>query len=169
MFRNLGLLGLALVFSGAFAQQPCAALLGGCYFINCKSLISYRGQDICTFADWFDPIASVGLDVYSADHKLEARVQNGKLVLGSATRFKLKSSATEFSLVDGSTDRIICMLKMVPSTLPEASCQVNVWLDLYTAGAASYFHCDPQTSNEPFIQHMGGALFKNSKSALVLN
>lgn len=168
MLRHLGLLGFALVFSGGFAQQPCAALLGGCYFINCKSLISYRGQDICTFADWFDPIASVGLDVYSADHTLEARVQNGKLVLGSASRFKLKSSATEFSLVDGSTDRIICMLKMVPSTMPEASCQVNVWLDIYTHSAAGYFHCDPMTSNEPFMQSMGGAVFKNN-SALILN
>lgn len=168
MLRNLGVLGSALVFASAFAQQPCAALLGGCYFINCKSLISYRGQDICTFADWFDPIASVGLDVYSADHKLEARVQHGKLVLGSTTRFKLKRSATEFSLIDGSTDRIICMLKMVPSTMPEASCQVNVWLDIYTHGAAGYFHCDPMTSNEPFIQSMGGAVFKNN-SSLILN
>ncbi|MBK8500093.1 MAG: hypothetical protein IPL52_15040 [Flavobacteriales bacterium] len=168
MFRNLNVLCFALLFSGTFAQQPCAAYLGGCYFINCKSLISYRGQDICTFADWNDPIASVGLDVYGATHKLEAQVKDGKLVLGSATRFKLKSSATEFSLTDGSTDRVICMLKMVPSTVPEASCQVNVWLDLYVSGAG-YFHCDPQTSNEPFMQNMGGALFKNSKSALVLN
>lgn len=168
MFRFAALLSLVVIIANVQAQQPCAVHLGGCWFIGSKSLVSYQGQDVVTFADWKDQIGSVSLDVYSIAHKLEAQVRGGQLVQGSSTRFKLKRSEAEFSLIDGSTDRVICILKKVPSTTKEAPCQVNVWLDLYVAGAG-YFHCDPETSNEPQLQMMPGSTFMGMGSAVSLN
>lgn len=168
MFRFTVLLSLLVFLENAHAQQPCAAHLGGCWFIGCKSLVSYQGQDILTFMDWSDPIATVNLDVFSTARKLEAQVRGGQLVNGSPDRFKLKRSKEEFSLIDGSTDRVICILKKAPSSTKEAPCQVNVWLDLYVAGAG-YFHCDPESSNEPQLQMMPGSTFKGMGSAVSLN
>lgn len=165
----LALVSGLFITGHALGQSPCAAHLGGSWFIGCKSLVSYQDQDIVTFGDWSDPIASVNLDVYGTDHKLQAQVRAGKLVKGSPERFKLKSSANEFSLVDGANDRVICILKKVPSTTKSASCQVDVWLDLYVAGAAGYFHCDPESSNEPQLQMMPGSTFKGMGSAVSLN
>ena len=149
------------------AAQPCAARIGGNWFINCKSLISYQGQDVVTFTDWSDPISSVAIDVYGSDHRLEAKVRGGKLEQGSADRFLLKRTAEEFSLIDGSTDRIICILKKVASTNNHAACQVNVWLDLYVSGKG-YFHCDPEKSNEPSMQYMRDSTFEGALQAIMI-
>ena len=165
MFRFAVLFLHAVFIAHVHAQEPCAAHLGGSWFIGCKSLVSYQGRDVVTFADWTDPIASVGLDVYGKSHELEARVRGGQLVQGSPDRFNLERSATEFSLIDGSTDRVICILKKVPSTTKGAPCQVNVWLDLYIVGAG-YFHCDPESSNEPRLQMMPGSTFRGMGSAV---
>lgn len=158
MFRSLIVCSLFIASSVGQAQQPCAAHLGGSWYINCVSLVSYRGQDVVTFADWKDPIASINLDVYSTTHTLDAQVRAGKLTKGEAKRFRLKSTAAEFSLMDGSTDRIICVLRKVPSTTKDAICQVDVWLDLYVSGTG-YFHCDPESSNEPVLEMMKSSTF----------
>lgn len=149
------------------AQQHCAAHLGGSWFINCKSLVSYQGNDVVTFSDWSRPLESVNIDVYSTRHVLEAQVRAGKLVKGDAKRFAITAKKDEFSLVDKSTDRMICVLKALPPTTAHATCQVDVWLDLYVSGAG-YFHCDPQTSNDPTVQMLRGATFQNSGSAISL-
>lgn len=165
--RLSAILVVLLLHECLHAQQPCAARLGGSWFINCKSLVTYKGQDVVTFTDWSAPIATVNLDVYGSSHKLEAQVRGGKLVKGSPDRFKLKSSSAEFSFIDGTSDRVICILKNVPSTSKEAACQVNVWLDLYVAGSG-YFHCDPESSNEPVLQMMTDATFQGMGSAVSL-
>lgn len=154
--------------STASAQQHCAAHLGGSWYINCKSLISYHDQPLVTFADWSNPIASINLEVYSTRHVLEAQVKNGKLVKGDPKRFDLKSTDAEFSLVDKSTGRVICILKNVPSTSKRATCQVDVWLDLYVAGEG-YFHCDPTSSNDPTVTMLQGGTFSNSLTAISLH
>lgn len=160
---------LFLLIAGAVrGQGACAARIGGCYFINCKSIVKYNGQDIVTFSDWARPVATVNLDVYGSNGFMQAQVRNGKLTHGSADRFTLKSSTAEFSMVDASTSRVICLLKNVESTTDEANCQVDVWLDVFMPGSG-YFHCDPSTGTEPMLQMMGGALFKNSDSAIVLD
>ena len=86
----LTLLAACLIGSAVFAQQPCAAHLGGSWYISCKSLVNYQDQDVVTFADWKDPMGSVDLNVYSTKHVLEAQVRAGKLVKGDAKRFVLK-------------------------------------------------------------------------------
>ncbi|GEM_PF-6229752 len=168
MFRVTAFALSLFVWLATYGQQHCAARLGGCYFIGCKSLVSYHDQDIVTFADWSNPVGTVNLDVYGTDRKLQAQVRSGKLTLGSPVRFKLKSTANEFSLIDGSTDRVICILKKVPSTTKAATCQVDVWLDLYVAGTG-YFHCDPDSSNEPQLQMMPGSTFKGMGGAVNLH
>lgn len=159
---------LLLAHLAVAAQPHCAARLSGNWFINCKSLVTCQGQDIVTFGDWSDPIGSVNMDVYGTDRRLDAQVRGGKLTKGDPGRFKLKSGPEEFSLIDGSTDRVICVLKKVPSTTKETTCQVDVWLDLFVPGAG-YFHCDPETSNEPTLQMMQGSTFSGMGSAVSLN
>ena len=165
--RSINCLLLLALPGYLWAQEPCAARLSGNWFINCKSLVSYNDQPVVTFSNWSDPLHTVDLDVYSTAHVLQAQVRAGKLTMGSPKRFILKSTSTEFSLVDGNTSRIICILKSVPSTHKDASCQVDVWLDLYVSGAG-YFHCDPETSNEPMMQMMTGSTFRGSMSAISL-
>lgn len=169
MIRPL-LFAIALLpLAAAFAQAPhCAAQLGGHWFINCKSLVSYNDQDVVSFSNWADPVASVNLDVYGTDRKLQARVRNGKLVDGKADRFTITTTATEFTLVDASTTRVICILKEVPPTTAAATCQVDVWLDLYVPGTG-YFHCDPSTSNDAMLTMLGHGTFKNNLHAIKLH
>ncbi len=165
--RNFLFIGLLFSDLGLAAQQPCAAHLGGSWYINCKSLVSHHGQDVVTFSDWTDPVATVNLDIYSTKGVLEAQVRSGKLVKGDPERFVLKSGVAELSLIDDSTDRIICVLKKVASTTKQATCQVDVWLDLFVRGAG-YFHCDPESSTDPTMEMMRSSTFTGMGAAVTL-
>lgn len=160
-------LGFVLSCAG-LAQAPCAAHLGGSWYINCGSLVSYQGQDVVSFSNWADPVGSVNLDVYGTKGKLEAQVRNGKLSMGDPKRYVVQHTGTLFSLTDASTDRIICILKDVPPTTKDASCQVDVWLDLFVSGTG-YFHCDPESSNDPVMEMMKSSTFRNMGFAVSLN
>jgi hypothetical protein len=168
MKRSIIMFFITCTVIGLHAQAPCAARLGGSWFIGSSSLVNYQGQDIVTFSDWNDPLNSVNIDVYGASRQLDAQVRAGKLVKGDPGRFILESGPAEFTLTDGSTDRIICILRSVESTTREAPCQVDVWLDLFVPGTG-YFQCDPETSNEPVLQMISGATFQGKGKAVTLN
>jgi hypothetical protein len=151
-----------------FAQQHCAAKLGGSWFISSKSLVSYRESPVITFADWADPIGSVNLDVFSSSGKFEAQVKQGDLSIGDLKRFIISKKPDEFSLTDERTGRIICILRKVPPQAKNVPCQVDVWLDLFMPGAG-YFQCDPENSNEPTLQMLRGATFRGMGNGVSLN
>src|SRR5436190_7921300 len=112
-FANVLALTLSLSLHGA-AQNSCALKFGSSYFINCAHLIVVKGEDLFTLGSWEGASPKISFSIYSSDGKKVGEVQNGKLITGNSSDYTILSTASEFTLNDKRTSRIIFYMKKVP-------------------------------------------------------
>ena len=144
----------------------CAVKIGSNYYINCKKIISFAGQSVLTIDNSSDPLIKINFDVFSEDGIKIAAVKGGKLTIGEKSAYKIKSTETEFSFIEKTTNRIICFVKRVYDE-KNRRCELQVFADMFMP-SGFYFQCTPETTNVEFLNWMQGSTFTNAASAIDL-
>lgn len=156
-FLYLGLL--------AQADSVCAVKIGGSFYINCKSIITFQKTNVLSVSGKAENTIPVNFSIFNSTGQQIGEVSEGSLKAGSQDDFSLKVTANEFTLIEKASSRIICHVKKVPGG---TRCELWVWVDMYLPNG-TYLQCTPESSEHPTLQMVKGATFKNSLSAIHLN
>lgn len=158
---------LFLALNG-FAQpgNKCSAKIGSNYYINCKHIITFDGQDVFTIKNSDESDILINFEVFSENGTKTATITNSKITTGDIELFTIKSTDTEFSFVEKASNRIICFVKKVHSEETK-KCELHVWVDMYMP-SGFYFQCTPETTNVPSLNMIKGSIFANSDAAIQL-
>ena len=103
--------------------------LGGNYFINCESLISYDNQPVFRRIERRDTDGKLGLDfdVYDDKGQKIATIRRGNVVQGNTSAYEIKHLANCDKVIEKSTERIIVEIN---KQVPDADIAVSVHMYL---------------------------------------
>ena len=105
-------------------EQNFKAKIGGSYFINCESLISYHGKPVFTVKRReSDGRLGIDFDVYDQNGKKVATVRHGNVVEGDASAYEISHGADCHKVTEKTTGRIIVQIDKKP---PDADIAVSV-------------------------------------------
>lgn len=103
--------------------------LGGNYFINCKSLISFNNQPVFRRIERRDTDGKLGLDfdVYDDKGGKIATIRRGNVVQGNTQAYEMKHLADCDKVIEKSTGRIIVEINKKSSDA-DVAVSVNMYL-----------------------------------------
>ncbi len=103
---------LSLALNG-FAQpgNGCYAKIGSNYYLNCKHIITFDGQDVFTIKNSVESEILINFDVFSEKGEKIASVASSKMVAGETELFTLKSTDSDFSFVEKSSKELFVLSK----------------------------------------------------------
>ena len=103
--------------------------IGGNYFINCKSLISFNNQPVFRRIERRDTDGRLGLDfdVYDDKGQKIATIRRGNVVQGDTQAYEMKHLADCDKVIEKTTGRIIAEINKKPSDA-DIAVSVNMYL-----------------------------------------
>jgi len=151
-----------------FAQSggQCPAKIGDNYYLNCKHIITFKGQDVFTIKTTDESEIKINFDVFNEKGNKVATVEDSKLKEGNAELYIIKSTALEYSFIEKASSRIICYVKKVENEETN-KCELQIWADMYMP-SGFYFQCTPETTNVATLNMITGSTFSNVLSAIRL-
>ncbi|MBA7709535.1 hypothetical protein ES703_118454 [subsurface metagenome] len=105
-------------------ERNFKAKIGGNYFINCESLISYQGKPLFTVKRReSDGRLGIDFDVYDKDGHKVATIRRGNVVEGNAKAYEIAHGANQHKVIEKATGRVIVQIDKNP---PDADIAVSV-------------------------------------------
>jgi len=103
--------------------------LGGNYFINCVSLITFNNQPVFRKIERRDTDGKLGLDfdVYNDKGQKIATIRRGNVVQGDTQAYEMRHLADCDKVIEKSTGRIIVKIDKKPSDA-DIAVSVNMYL-----------------------------------------
>jgi len=105
-------------------EKNFKAKIGGNYFINCESLISYDGKPLFTVKRR-EPDGRLGIDfdVYDKNSQKVATIRHGNVVHGNVGVYEIRHGADCHKVMEKATGRIIVQ---IDKNQPDADIAVSV-------------------------------------------
>lgn len=130
--------------------QSFKVKLGGNLYIDCGSLIDYRGTPLFTLKRRDDGLLGIDFDIYDAKRKKVATVRRGTIVDGDRESYEITHAAHHYQVRDKETGRVICDIKRAGQAVDS---ELEVSVDMFTP---SGFHlvAGPEQTN------IGGAVIR---------
>jgi hypothetical protein len=136
--------------------------IGGNYFVNCESLISYDGKPLFTLKRRdSDGRLGIDFDVYDQCGKKVATVRRGNVVQGDVNAYEIHPLADCHKVIEKATGRIIVQIDKRP---PDANLAVSV--NMYLPNGF-LLQATPDTINIGSIT-MRGNIFADCKAGIVI-
>ncbi len=137
--------------------------LGGNYFINCESLISYDNQPVFRRIEQRDTDGKLGLDfdVYDDKGQKIATIRRGNVVEGNTQAYEMKHLVDCDKVIEKSTGRIIVEINKKPS---DANIAVSVNMYLQNG---FLLEATPESINVG-TSKMIGCTFNNCKTGITI-
>ncbi len=105
-------------------EKNFKAKIGGSYFINCESLISYHGKPLFTLKRReSDGRLGIDFDVYDKQGKKVATIRRGNVVEGDTSAYGIDYGADCHKVTEKTTGRVIVHIDKNP---PDADIAVSV-------------------------------------------
>lgn len=146
--------------------RGCPAKIGDNYYLNCKHIITFQGQDVFTIKNADESEIKINFEVFNSKGEKVASVENSKLKEGDTECYLIKSTEGEYSFIEKASNRIICYVKKVNDE-EKNWCELQVWVDMYMP-SGFYFQCTPETTNVATLNMIRGSMFADSDAAIQL-
>jgi hypothetical protein len=105
-------------------ERNFKAKIGGNYFINCESLISYDDESLFMVERReSDGCLGIDFDVYDKNSQKVATIRNGNVVHGNVGVYEIRHGADCHKVMEKATGRIIVQIDRNP---PDADIAVSV-------------------------------------------
>lgn len=119
--------------------------LGGNTFIDCGTLVAYRGEPLFNLRRHDDGYLGIDFDIYNAEGKKIATVKRNEVYYGGKKkdRYKIDGSANRYILTDTKTGKVICDIRKREAARPD---ELDVSVHLYTK-TGLLFDATPEQTN----------------------
>lgn len=102
--------------------------VGGNYFVNCESLISYRDKPLFTLKRRdSDGRLGIDFDVYDKQGKKVATIRRGNVVEGDTSAYDIEHGADCHKVTEKTTGRVIVQVDKKPPSV-DIAVSVNMYL-----------------------------------------
>ena len=145
--------------------QSFKVKLGGNYFVDCDSLIDFRGSSLFTLKRRDeDGLLGIDFDIYDAKKKKVATVRRGTVVDGDRESYQITHEPHHYVVREKNTGRVICEIKRREHAIDS---ELEVSVDLFTP---SGFHlvAGPEQTNIGGVM-MGGNVFQKCRVGIGVN
>lgn len=128
--------------------------LGSNTYINCGSLVSFRGAPLFTLKRHDDGYLGIYFDIYNPEGHKIATVKRNEIYYGGKDkdRYRIDASLNRITFTDTKTDTVICDIKKREDARPA---ELDVSVRLYTP-TGFLFDATPDQTN------LGGTSIRNS-------
>ncbi len=128
--------------------------LGGSTYINCKTLVTFRGEPLFNLRRHDDGYLGIDFDIYNTEGRKIATVRRNEIYYDGKDkdRFHIDGSENRYVLTDTKTGRTICDIRKRQAAEPA---ELDVSVHLYTP-SGFLFDATPDRTNLP-----GGNAFIN--------
>ena len=137
--------------------QSFKVKLGGNFYIDCDSLIDFRGSPLFALKRREeDGLLGIDFDIYDATKKKVATVRRGTIVDGDRENYEIVHGAHHYVVREKKTGRVICEIKRQSQAVDS---ELEVSVDMFTP---SGFHlmAGPEKTNLGGITIRGGTIAK---------
>ena len=136
--------------------------IGGNYFINCKSLISYDDKQFFTVKRRdSDGQLDIDFDVYDQNAQKVAAVRRGNVVQGDINAYEISHEADCKKVIEKATGRVIVQIDKNP---PDADLAVSV--NMYLPNGF-LLKATPDAINISSLKTVGN-IFKDLKTGIII-
>lgn len=153
------------LFTSILANAQTGTLkMGGVTFVNCKSVVTFAGQELVGIHPAADGTWLLNAEIYNEAGKWSASIRDNQT---SAKGVIITPSAEGVLLTDRYTGRKLCQFIAVKSA-DGKSIELATTLNLYLPNG-TLLQCTPDASNQTVLETMRGAIIQNKAAALQLN
>ena len=147
---------LFLLFPFLLNAQKVTVKMGGANFIDCKSLVTFGGQEVVSIRKAADGTWLLNAEVYNEAGRLSASVHDNQT---TATGVVFTQNANEIQLTDKYTGRKLCHFKLKTSADGKPA-EIEATLNMYLPNG-TLLQCTPEASNQTVLETMRGTTSKN--------
>jgi hypothetical protein len=117
--------------------------LGGNNYINCRNLITFRGEPLFTLRRHDDGYLGIDFEIYDQNGTRVATIRRNEVYFGDSEAYQIEGSMNRYILTERASGRMICDIKKREEAHPA---ELDVSVHLYTP-SGFLFDATPEETN----------------------